>query len=107
MHLFDPIPQAVQDHPANNRMIRVKRVSSAAVVCIARAILFENVVGGVVQTAKTQSRSVMIVFSSMIKHNVKDDLDTGAVQRLNHVAEFVQWSQCVLARTVRLVWYKE
>ena len=107
MHFFDPVAEAVQDHPANYRMIRVKRVSRAAVIRIARAILFENVVGGIVQSAKTQSRPVVIAFRSVVEHNVENDLDTGPVQRLNHVAKFIQRPQRILARTIRLMRCKE
>src|SRR4029453_460408 len=52
-HFSDPIAEAVQDHSANNRMIRIKRVSRTAVIGVVRAILFENVVGRVIEASKT------------------------------------------------------
>ena len=107
MHLFDPIAEAVQDHPADNRMIRVERVSRTAVVGVARAILFENVVSDVVEAAKTQRRAVVIAFGSVIEHNVENHLDTRPVQRLDHVAKLVQWPERVLTRAIRLVRRKE
>ena len=45
VHLLDPIAEAVHDHPADDRMVGVERVSRAAVVGIARAVLLEDVVG--------------------------------------------------------------
>src|SRR6476646_8333139 len=52
MHLADPIAQAVDDHPADNGMIGIKRVATPAVVGILREVLFQCVVGGVVKTAE-------------------------------------------------------
>src|SRR5262249_24312770 len=103
MHLFDPIAEAVQNHPADDRMIRVECVYRAAVIGVARAILFENVVDGVVQTEKNKGRPLVIPFGGVAEHNVENDLDARPVQRLNHVAKLVQWPEWVLARAVRLV----
>ena len=107
MHLFDPVPEAVQGHSADNRMIRVECVSGTAVVGVARAILFENVVSGVVQAAKTQGRAVVIAFGSVIEHNVENHLDTRPVQRLDHITKLVQWPERILLRAIRLVRRKE
>ena len=49
----------------------------------------------------------MVAFRGVVEHNVENDLDTGPVQRLDHVAKFVQWAERVLARAVRLVRRKE
>jgi hypothetical protein len=50
---FYPIAAAIQDHSANDGMIGIERVSSAAVVGIARAVLFQDVVSVVVEPTKT------------------------------------------------------
>ncbi|KAF5408087.1 MAG: hypothetical protein Udaeo2_17390 [Candidatus Udaeobacter sp.] len=107
MHFFDPVAEAVQDHSADNRMIRVECVSRAAVIRVARAILFENVVGGVVQAAKTQGRPIVIAFRSVVEHNVKNDLDAFPVQRLDQIAKLIQRPERIFSRTIRLVWRKE
>ena len=107
MHLLDPITKAVHDHPADDGMIGVERISGAAVIGIARAIVIENIVSAVVQTTKTQRRPVMVTFRRVVEHNVEDHLDTCPVQRLDHVAEFVQRAERVLARAVRMMRRKE
>src|SRR5262245_47031199 len=107
MHLLDPITKAIHDHPANDGLIGVERISGPAVIGIPRAILIENVVSAVVQATKTQRWPIMVAFRCMVEDHVENDLDTGPVQRLNHVAKFVQWAERVLARTVRLVRRKE
>jgi hypothetical protein len=107
MHLLDPIPEAVYDHPADDGLIGVQRISGAAVIGIARTILIENVISAVVQATETQSWAVMVTFGGVVEHNVENHLYTCPVQRLNHVAELVQRTERVLARAVRLVRRKE
>ena len=43
------------NHPADDGMITVERVSRAAVIRVARAVRFKNVVDIVFQTAKAQA----------------------------------------------------
>src|SRR5438094_10028319 len=107
MHFFDPVAEAVQDHSADNRMIRIECVSRATVVRVTRTILSQNVVGGVVKAAKTQGRPFVIAFSSVVEHSVENDLDTGTVQRLDHIAKLIQRPERILPRAIRLVWCKE
>src|SRR5215813_4592077 len=97
MHFLNPIAEAVEDHPPDNRMINVKRVSRTAVISVPRAILFENIVGSVVEAPKTQGWSVVIAFGSVIEYNVENDLDSCPVQRLDHITKLIQWTERVLA----------
>src|SRR5262249_23639425 len=107
MHFFDPIAEALDDHPADNRMIGVEGVSRAAVIGVARAILLENVISSVVEPSKTQRRSVVITFGGVIEHNVENDLNTRPVQSLDHVAKLVQRPKRILPRAVGVVRRKE
>src|SRR5262249_19326921 len=104
---LDPVTEAVQDHPADDRVIGVQRVSGAAKICVARAIRIENVVSIVVETTQTQCRSLMVTFRSVIEHYVENDFDSCPVQRLHHVSKLVQRAKWILARTVCLVDRKE
>ena len=45
----------------------------------------------------------MVAFGGVVEDDVEDDLDAGAVQRLDHVAELVDRPERILARAVRLV----
>ena len=49
------------------------------------------------KSAKTQGRPFVIAFGSVVEHNVENDFDTVTVQRLNHVAKFVQWPEQFVA----------
>ena len=107
MHLLDPITEAIHDHPADNRLIGVERISSAAVIGIARAVLVETVIGAVVQATETQCWSVLVTFRSVVEHNVENHLDLRPVQRLDHIAKFVQPAERILTRAVRMMRRKE
>src|SRR5277367_6474762 len=87
MHLLYPIADAVDDHPSNNRMIGVERISRAAEVCIKRPVLLQNVVSVVVQSAEAEGWSGVVTFCCVIEDHVKDDLDARAVQGFDHVAK--------------------
>src|SRR5215469_6139697 len=100
MHFFNPIAQALNDHAAHHGMVGVKSVSGTAVVRIARAVIFEKVVAAVVDPAETKRGTGLAAFRRVIEHNVEDHLDSGAVQRLDHVTKLVDRAKLVLARAV-------
>ena len=99
--------QTIEDHPADNGMIGVKRVAGAAVVRIARAVIFQDVVGAVVQSTEAERRAVVIAFGSMVEDHVQNDLDSRPVQRLHHVAKLIDRAKPIPARAVGLVGRKE
>ena len=103
VHLLDPVAQAVHDHPADDRMIGVERVAAAGVVGVTRAAVFEDVVGRVVDAAEAERRPGVVALGGVVEHDVENDLDARPVQRLDHVAEFVDRAERILARAVRLV----
>src|SRR6185436_108108 len=107
MHLFYPIAEAVHDHPPDDRMIAVEGVSSAAVIGVTRAIVFKNVIGTVVQAPKTQGRSVVVAFGSVVEYDVENDLYTRSVKRFDHIAKLIQWPERILPRAVSLMRRKE
>src|SRR5947209_6355144 len=88
-------------------MIRVERVPGAAVVRIARPVLFEDVVGAVVQPAEAERRPQVVALRGMIEDNVENNLEAGPVQRFDHVAKLVHWTKGVLTRAVGLMRRKE
>lgn len=87
MHRLDPVAKTVHDHPANDGMIGVERVPSATVVCIARPVLFEDVVRAVVQATEAQGGPTLVAFRRMIEDHVENHFDAGPMQRFDHVAK--------------------
>src|SRR6266542_3227219 len=75
MHLVNPIAEAVKVHPPNDRMIGVERISGAAVIRIARAILVENVVSAIVKTTQTQCWAILFTFRRVVEHHIGNLLD--------------------------------
>src|SRR5215813_370205 len=103
MHLFNPITEAVDDHSANNRMIRVHRISRTAIIRITGPILLQNVISDVVYPTKTDSWATLITFCSVIKDNVQDYFDSRPVQSLYHVSELLNGTQRGLSGAIFLV----
>src|SRR5512134_2429227 len=96
MHLLDPIPETVDDHAADNGMVGVESVSRSCVVGVPRAVLLEDIVGVVVQTAESECRPAIVSFGRVIEDDVENDLDAGLMQGFDHVAKFVYRAECVL-----------
>ena len=84
-------------------MVGVEGVPGAGVVGVARAVVLEDVVGGVVEAAEAQRRPALVALRGVVEHDVEDDLDARPVQRLDHVAELVHRAERIPARAVRLV----
>jgi hypothetical protein len=103
VHRVDPVPEAIHDHPPHDGVIGVERVPGAAVVRVARAIPFEDVVRRVVQSAEAQRRAAVVPLGGVVEHDVENDLEARSVQRLDHVAELVDWTERISTRTVALV----
>src|SRR5579862_2377587 len=104
VHFFHPIANAIHNHSPHNRMIGVECVTRAAVVGISGSFLLENVVGIVVESTEAKRRSGVIAFSRVIENDVKNDFDSRAMQRLNHIAELIYRSQRISTGTVRAMW---
>ena len=88
--------EAIDDHPANDGMIRVDGVPGTTVVGVKRTVVFENVVGAVLQPAKTQRWPVLVAFGGVIENHVEDDLDARPVEGFHHVAKFMYRAKRIL-----------
>ena len=83
VHLRDPVAQAVHDQLQHARMQHVQRVAAAGVVhVVARVVVHEPVVRGVVDAAEGQRRTEVVAFGGVVVDDVEDHLDAGRVQRL-------------------------
>src|SRR6185503_14481564 len=60
---------------------------AGVVAVVERLFGLEPVIGAVVDAAKTQGRSLMIAFGRVVIDDIENDLDAGAVQRADHLAE--------------------
>src|SRR5678815_3819898 len=93
VHFPNPVTEAVRDHAAGDRMVRVERISGAAVVGVAGSAALEDVVGGVIDATVAQRGASFVAFGGMVENHVQDDLDAGSVQSLHHVAKLVHRTQ--------------
>ena len=59
------------------------------------------------QSAETQGRPVVIALGGVVEDDIENDLETGPVQRLDHVAKLVHRAERVLARAVGLMGREE
>ena len=84
-------------------MIGVERVAGAAVVRVARAICFQDVVRRVVQPAQAQRRPAVVAFGGVVEHDVENHLEARPVQGLDHVAKLVDGTERIATRAVALV----
>ncbi|EXI74696.1 MAG: hypothetical protein AW07_01624 [Candidatus Accumulibacter sp. SK-11] len=91
VHLDDPIPQAVHDQLQYPRMHHVQGIAAAGVVhVVAGSARHQAIIGGIVDTAKTQRRPQMVAFGGVVVDHIHDDFDTGGVQSLDQMLEFVE-----------------
>src|SRR5262245_38117789 len=88
-------------------MISVKGVAGAAIVRIPRAVMFEDVVGAVVQSTEAERRAVVITFRTVVKDDIKNDLASRPMQRLHHIAKLIHRGEPTPTRAVGLVGRKE
>ena len=107
MHLLDPVAEAVKDHPADDWLVRVQGIARPRVVGVARAVLLKHVINVVIETAKTDGRTVGPALGGVVENHVEYDLKPGAVQRLDHLAKLIDWSERVFAQAVARVRRKE
>ena len=80
--------QGIHDQAANDRMIGVDRITNPCIIrVVGLALRVQQVIGAVLESAETQYRSAVIPLSGMVENHIENDLDTGPVQRLDHVLE--------------------
>ena len=99
MDLIHPIAQAVHHHLQHAGMGQIQRVAATGIVDVVAAVVrTESVVGGVVDSAKTQRRPHLIAFGGMVVDHVQQDFDAGVVQALDHGFELGQIAAAEVAR---------
>ena len=90
-HLLDPVAQRVHDHPERVGMAKLERVpATGEVVVVARVVVHEVVVGGVVDAAEGQRRPEMVAFGGVVVDDVQDHLDPGIVHHLHEGLDLAQ-----------------
>ena len=100
MHLADPVAQAVEDQPPDDRFIGVQCVAATGIIGVTGLVFCKNVVGLVRQTAETDGGTVFVAFSGVVVDDIEDDLDPGAMQRLDHIAKLVERAERIRSRAV-------
>ena len=100
VHLLDPVPQTVHDHPADDRLVSIQSIPATGIVGVSRAALFEDVVSRVVDPAKTERRPRVIALGGVVEHHVEDDLDARPVEGFHHVSELIDGAERVTTRAI-------
>ena len=84
VHLLDPVAQAVNDHPPDDRLVAVDRMATTGVVYVLGWVLgVENVIRWVIQAAQRESRSMLVIFGRVVEDDVENHFDTGPMQGLD------------------------
>jgi hypothetical protein len=103
VHLADPVAETVEDQSPAYGFIGVQRVAAPAVVGVGRPVLPQEVVCVVRQSPEAQRRTGIVALRGMVVHDVQEDLDSGPVQRLDHIPEIVERPQRIVAGTVAVM----
>src|SRR5262249_14493085 len=103
MHFFHPVPQTVEDHSAHNGMIGIQSISSTTVIRISRAIILQNVISAVINSAITKCWTVLVALRRVIEYDVENHFDSPAMQHFDHVAKFIHCTHRILPRAKRLM----
>jgi hypothetical protein len=96
MHLANPVPKAVDDHAADDGLVPVQRVARARIIRKFRFVAFKEIINVVLEAFVTECRSVVPPFRRVVINHVEDHLDPGPMERLHHLAEFVENLQRIL-----------
>src|SRR4030095_9930493 len=96
----DPVAEAVEDHPADDRAVRVEGAPGPRVIRVARAVLLKKVINIVIEAAKAERRPRPAALSRVVEDHIEDDLQARAVQGLDHLAKLVERAERVFAQAV-------
>ena len=108
MHLQHPVAQAVHDQLEHLRMADIERIAAAGEIhVVARVVLDQAVIGGIVHPAQSQGRPHLVAFTGVVVNHIQNHLDAGAVQRLDHLLELAHLLALVAAGAVAGVGGKE
>ena len=104
VHLGRPVAQRVEDQPERAGIGRVDRVATAGHVPVGVARRTGALVEpGVVETAEGVGRPVLTALGGVVVDHVKEDLDAGGVEVLDHLLELRDLLATVARGAVRRV----
>ena len=83
-----PVFQAFISKMRDRRMAEVERVTAAGPVLII-AILPDPIIATVINSAHGERRTVEIAFSTVVEHDVQNDLNARRMERLHRIAKLV------------------
>ena len=87
----NPVLQAFHDELLADGVIAVESVAAPREIHVILQVPgHQEVVSLVVQALEREDRPKLVAFVGVIEDDIENDLDTGPVQRLHHVAEFAQ-----------------
>src|SRR5208282_5034534 len=66
----------------------------------APGVSIKDVVGLVGEALKTEGWPVVAAFGSMIVNHIENDLDSGSVERFDHIPELIEHGQGITTRTI-------
>jgi hypothetical protein len=90
VHVGDPGPEAVEDQPPDDRLVRVQGVAGAAVVGVAGPVAgHREVVLVVGEAAVAERRAAVAALGRVVVDDVEDDLQPCPVEGLHEVPELV------------------
>ena len=97
VHLRDPVPKAVADHPAHHRVVGVQGIAGAGKVLIDVVAVFfiKHVVGAVLDAPERKGRPGCISFATVVENHIEDHFDACPVQGFYHIPEFIDGSEWV------------
>ena len=81
-----PMPQAMEDHLADDRVVAVDRVAAAGVVLVA-AVVGQHVIDFVFQALEAERGAVLVALGRVVEHDVENHFDAGGVQLADHLLE--------------------
>ena len=70
-----PVPQAMEDHLADDRVIAVDRVAAAGVVLVVAAAVAQHVVDAVLQPLEAERRAELVAFAGVVEDDVENHFD--------------------------------
>ena len=70
-----PQTQTIHNKIAHNRMIAVHNISASAEI-IVMSVRSQHIVNIIVNSLETKTRAHLVAFCSVIKYNIKNDLDS-------------------------------
>src|SRR4030095_12773984 len=103
VHLGHPIAETILNQSAYDRLIGLQCVATPCIISVARLVLLEDVIEVIGKASIAQRRPIMGTFRGVIKDHIENDFDAGAVERLDHVAKFIDDPERFLSGTVRMM----